>query len=185
MNLSFKNFKFFEVAVIAVLAAALALVITSNLRDSQAKDRDAIRISDIGQIRLALGEFFDEKGTYPVCLYKKEGCTSLEGSEHMSMVPHDPSTNLPYAYASIGTGTDCRTFHLGTSLERTGSQALLTGADAPPEPDTALCAGSEHDFSGLSYAPGGEPCNADAGIAQPTEDHENGETCFDLKPRRR
>ncbi len=188
MNRAFKkdikNFKWAEIAIIAALAVGLGYVILFTIKDNTAKDRDAIRISAVNQIRVALGQYYDTNGRYPACLYAKKNCPSLEGSLAMAVVPRDPLTNANYAYASIGTGTDCRTFHLGVSLERSGSQALLTGSDAPPEPASALCTGSDADFSGLSFAPGGEPCDAIAGIAEPSN-LPKAETCYDLKPRKR
>lgn len=182
LTIQLKKFKWAEIIIILALASALGFVLVTNILDDSAKDRDAARLSDINQIRTALNEYFDRVGHFPTCLYKKTDCISLEGSVEMRTVPVDPFTSIPYAYASIGIGTDCRSFHLGTSLERTESQALLTGSDAPPEPPSALCRGSDPDFSGLSYAPGGQQCNSTPGIAQPTN-ASNGETCFDLKPR--
>jgi len=178
-----KYFKLVELVVFLGLVGTIAYMQYDNTARGDMRDRDILRISSLNQIRFALDEYQEEKGSYPPCLYKSDSCTSaLEGSDVMSVVPRDPLTNKPFTYAAFGTGANCTSFHVGTSLERTASQALLVGADAPPQPDSALCKGSAHDFSGLSYAPGGEFCNKVAGIAQPT-DLPNGETCFDLKDR--
>ena len=177
-----KYSKFIELAIFLTLVGAIVYIQYDNTNNGHMRDRDIFRISSLNQIRFALDEYQEEKGAYPPCLYKTEGCTSLEGSDVMNVVPRDPLSNKPFAYAAFGTGAACSGFHVGTSLERTASQALLVGADAPPQPDSALCEGSAPDFSGLSYAPGGELCNKAAGIAQPT-DSSQGETCFDLKNR--
>jgi hypothetical protein len=183
MNNMFKKDSIIYLLIIAALGASLTYVIVADALDAEAKERDAVRISNIEDIHYALYQYFDSVGTYPPCLYKTVGCKSLEGSSAMSEVPKDPATNLPYAYAAIGSGSYCRNYHIGVSLERKGSQALLAGSDAGAESAKSLCVGSAPDFSGLSYAPGGHPCNDTAGIAQPTDDPK-GESCFDLKPTR-
>lgn len=173
-------FQIIELLIIIGLIGYIGFIKADTHERGLVRDRDVVRISNLNQIRYALDQYRDEKGVYPVCLYKTAGCTSLEGSDAMSEVPKDPLTNKPYSYAAIGHGSACTSFHLGTSLERTASQALLAGSDAPPVSASELCTGSAPDFSGLSYAPGGELCNLDAGIAQPT-DEPQGETCFDLQ----
>jgi len=177
-----KYFRLVELAVLLFLVGTIIYIQYDNTNNGHMRDRDILRISSLNQIRFALDEYQEEKGIYPPCLYTSDTCTSLEGSDVMSVVPRDPLTNKPFTYAAFGVDTNCTSFHVGTSLERTASQALLVGADAPPQPDSALCKGSAQDFSGLSYAPGGEFCNKIAGIAQPTG-LPNGETCFDLKNR--
>jgi type II secretory pathway pseudopilin PulG len=178
-----KKIKYAELAVIVLLAGALAGVVLHNFYDDQERDRDAVRIADISTIRAALAQYKADHDSYPPCLYKTQNCTSLEGSSAMNRVPTDPLTGLGYGYAALGSGESCVSYHLGISLERTASQALLTGSDAPPEAASALCTGSAPDFSGLSYAPGGHPCDEAVGVAQPTDDP-HGETCYDVKPRR-
>lgn len=168
--------------VIAALSGTLLYMMVANAKDNASRERDVVRIMDLSQIRHALDQYKSQHGYYPVCLYRTGNCLSLEGTVMMSSVPTDPLTNLPYSYASIGSGTACVRYHVGTSLERRLSQSLLTGSDAPPVSSQDLCKGSQPDFSGLSYAPGGQPCSPDLGIAQPTDDPK-GESCYDLKGR--
>jgi hypothetical protein len=175
-----KNHTLALLLIIAALCLCLLYIIVRDRNDSFARDRDAIRLSDIGQIRNALDDYYADYHTYPPCLYASATCRSLEGSSAMIAVPKDPLTNIDYSYAAIGKGSVCTAYHLGTSLERTISQALLTGSDVPPHPDADLCKGSAKDFSGLSYAPGGQPCDTLPGIAQPT-DSPHGESCYDKK----
>jgi hypothetical protein len=181
-----KNLSLFRIIEILVFLGLIGTIVymqfDTNNRTA-ARERDVIRISSLNQIRFALEEYKNETGSFPPCLYQKDGCVSLEGSDIMQVVPRDPLVNNQYTYAAIGKGSMCTGFHVGTSLERTASQALLIGSDAPPEPDSALCAGSDPDFSGLSFAPAGQPCAVAAGTAQPTDSAE-GETCFDLRNRK-
>ena len=178
-----KYFRIVEILIFAGLVGAICYMQYDSIERTQARERDIVRISSLNDIRAALEEYQDQNGYYPPCLYKKAGCVSLEGSEPMATVPTDPLTDGPYTFAAFGSGSACTCYHIGTSLERTASQALLVGSDAPPQPASALCTGSDADFSGLSYAPAGKLCNATAGTAQPT-DSSDGETCFDLKNRK-
>lgn len=180
MFLHKKNHTLAYLLAIAVLCAALLYIIIRDHNDYVSRDRDAVRLSDISEIRNALDDYYTENGSYPPCLYASSTCKSLEGTSAMIAVPKDPLTNIGYSYAAIGKGSVCSAYHVGASLERTLSQALLTGANVPPHPDADLCKGSAKDFSGLSYAQGGQPCDALPGIAQPT-DSSHGETCFDKK----
>lgn len=172
-------FRILELLVFVLLVGIIGYQQYDNSVRTEMRERDIARISSINQIRFALSEYKDEKGFYPPCLYKTTGCESLEGSSVLPQVARDPLTDKPFAYAAFGSGNTCTGFHVGASLERTASQALLLGADATPKPDSALCKGSAPDFSGLSYAPGGEPCNLKAGTAQPTN-ASDGETCFEF-----
>ncbi|HEX2614409.1 MAG TPA: hypothetical protein VHL10_02880, partial [Nitrososphaera sp.] len=182
MTKKISTFRILEILVFVLLVGIIAYQQYDDAARTAMRERDVVRISDLNQVRTALEEYKDEQGAFPPCLYKKEGCTSLEGSAWMPVVPRDPLTNKAFSYAAFGPGATCNAFHVGTSLERTASQALLVGADAPPQPDSALCRGSASDFAGLSYAKGGEPCDLSVGTAQPT-DSSDGETCFDLKNR--
>lgn len=180
-SLSSKNRPIITTLLLLLLGVSGVLLyeIRNNQSQVEARDRDTIRLTDIGQIKFALDQFYDKYGRYPACLYSKENCVSLEGSSSMVKVPTDPLTGMKYVYSASKKGPVCGEYHLGASLERTMSQALLTGDDAPPQPDKNLCNGSDPDFSGLSYAKGGEPCMNIPGIAQPTYALK-AETCFDV-----
>ncbi|HEY6020061.1 MAG TPA: hypothetical protein VIY48_09210 [Candidatus Paceibacterota bacterium] len=173
-----------EMILIIVLGAWLGMLYYNSGVDEVRKDRDALRLAEISTIETAMTQYALKHNSYPSCLYATAGCPSLEGSAEMTVVPKDPLTELPYSYSAFysGTGSNsvCTGYHLGSSLERKGSQSLLAGNDAPPKADKLLCAGSPKDFSGLSYAPGGQPCTLQAGIAQPT-DADTGETCYDIE----
>jgi len=165
--------------VIVLLIAMLSISYGDQTTNNAEKSRDATRITDIALIHQAIRDYDTQYKEYPACLYKNDCTKSLEATPIMPTVSTDPLTHLGYSYAAFGTGASCQGYHLGTSLERAGSQALLTGSDSSVQPQTTLCAGSKPDFSGLSYAPGGQPCNAKAGVAAPS-DSANAETCYDL-----
>jgi hypothetical protein len=148
--------------------------------NSVERARDAIRISDVDQIHQAVRDFHTKYGVYPNCLYKSDCKNSLEGTSIMPKVAKDPLTGTNYSYAAYGPGSTCTIgYHIGASLERPTSQALITGLDGAPQADNLLCAGSPKDFSGLSYAKGGEPCDKIAGVPAPS-DVPTTETCYDV-----
>ena len=96
----------------------------------------------------------------------------------MNKVPKDPVSGLDYSYAAIGSGVNCNSFHLGTSLAEKTNRALLSDADSTPK---AVCTGSYADFSGLSYTAAGQLCDTTVGTAQPTA-LANGGSCYDVVP---
>jgi len=61
-----KGFTLVELMVVIAIISLLTGIIVSNLTSSRAKARDAKRISDVGQIQLALELYFDRCKSYPV-----------------------------------------------------------------------------------------------------------------------
>lgn len=169
--------------LLVLLAGVQAGGYLLTYRDNALKSDDSVRISDIAQIRQALSDYYDQKGMYPACLYKADCKSALENSTVMPTVAVDPRTGIHYGYAAFGRGPACSGFHLGISLDRTASQALLTGSDAAPRSAGDLCAGSLPDFSGLSFTKGGQQCDLSVGTPQPTNSAD-GETCYDLARQR-
>ena len=173
-----RAFTLIELLVVISIIGVLSSVVLTSLNSARIKSRDARRVSEIRQIQYALELYYDANGKYPTCLFAGGSCgtTVLNGSAYMKSVPKDPRSGLQYTYAAIGSGTNCSSYHLGTSMEEKTNRALQTGADATPK---TVCTGSAADFSGLSYAAAGQLCNALAGTAQPTN-AANGENCYDV-----
>lgn len=173
-----KGFTLIELLVVVAIIGILASVVLTALNGGRIKARDSARISAIRQIRYALElYYYANNNQYPQCLYPVAPCsTTLNGTIFMKTVPKDPLTGLGYTYAARGSGANCTSYHLGTSLEEKTNKILLSGADATAQ---SVCANSNSGFSGLSYATGGQPCNNNSGTAQPTTAI-NGETCYDV-----
>lgn len=173
-----RGFTLIELLVVIAIIGILSAIVMASLNSARDKARDSARVSDIRQIQYALELYYDANGKYPTCLFAGGSCgtTVLNGSAYMKTVPKDPGTGLQYSYAALGSGASCTSYHLGTSLESKANRALQSGADSTPK---AACTGSAADFSGLSYAAGGQLCNTTAGTAQPTN-AANGETCYDV-----
>ena len=95
---------------------------------------DAQRINDIGQLQLALEQYFDTSQHYPATLQELEGNTLVK-------IPVD-SDGTGYVYAQL---LDGKSYALGASLQ-TDTNAMLAidrdAADATfPTADTSGCRG--------------------------------------------
>jgi prepilin-type N-terminal cleavage/methylation domain-containing protein len=171
------GFTLIELLVVVAIIGILSSVVLASVGRARIKAQDSTRLSQVRQIKYALELYYDANNNYPTCLNAVAGCGStLAGSIYMKVVPTDPLTRINYSYAAIGSGTVCSSVHIGASLAEKTNKALLTGADATPK---SICSSSTPEFSGLSYAAPGQPCNTTAGTAQPTA-AADGETCYDL-----
>ncbi len=106
-----------------------------SLSSARQKSRDAKRISDIGQIQLALELYFDAHQGYPLTL------APLSEENFIPMNPLDSSTRKPYAYLpllalkklgdpeTICSKNPCASYVLGASLERNDNYVLQNDAD--------------------------------------------------------
>lgn len=179
-NKNKKGFTLIELLVVIAIIGVLSAVVLASLTGARSQARDSKRVSELKQIKYALELYYNTNFQYPTCLYVASGCTTtLQNSVFMKNVPKDPLTGVNYSYAANGSGTSCSSYHLGASIEnKTNNKVMQTGADAAPDP---ICTGSPADFSGLSYAAGGQLCNTTAGVAQPSA-LATGESCYDLKP---
>lgn len=175
-----RGFTLIELLVVIAIIGILSGVVIASVSVARTKSRDSTRISDIRQIQYALELYFDANGRYPNCLRAGGICGAyvLEGSPFMASVPSDPKTGIDYTYSGLGVGPICLSYHLGASLEEKTNRAMLSGADAAPK---TRCNGSANDFSGLSYAAGGQKCNLTVGGAQP-DSSATGESCYDVVP---
>jgi type II secretory pathway pseudopilin PulG len=131
------------IAIIGILAS----VVLASLNTARKKSRDARRIADLGQIRLALELYFDSNSaSYPTALSALSG-SNCGGSPCMPAVPTDPVGSSAYSYAAIGSGTSCSSYHLGANLEESGNAAI--SGDADDVGTAVVCTGGGTNFSGV------------------------------------
>ena len=74
-----EGFTLIELLVVIAIIGILSSVVLASLSTARQKSRDAKRVSDIGQIQLALELYFDASQTYP--------STTPTGSAALSTVP--------------------------------------------------------------------------------------------------
>ena len=104
----FRGFTLIELLVVIAIIAILTAIVLSNFGAAKAKSRDSARISDLGQIQLALTLYFDRCRVYPAVSAGTVDTTSNCQSsgtnvkfvpDFISQVPKDPSTNNSFDYA--------------------------------------------------------------------------------------
>lgn len=99
-----RGFTIMELIVVIAVTGILASVVIANVGEGRKKARDAQRINDIEQIRLALRLYKEENGSYPNFDNGVEigigGAIDAMLAPHMSGVPKDPLTdsNVDYNY---------------------------------------------------------------------------------------
>jgi prepilin-type N-terminal cleavage/methylation domain-containing protein len=116
------GFTLIELLVAIGIIALLTAIITANFSDARAKSRDAKRISDIGNIQLALAYYFDRCNTYPQTIFNNEIDTpylcDVPLSRFISKVPKDPNGDAYRYFISYGSGGMVNDYILKAVLEK-------------------------------------------------------------------
>ena len=136
MTMKKRGFTLIELLVVIAIIGILSSVVLTSLNTARQKARDAKRIAEVGQLRLALEQYFDSCGEYPngttLTVGMSDGCLGTTNlGTFISSVPTPPAgaTQVTYGYSSVSPFTD---FCLGADLEDTNhpakqSQCILTG----------------------------------------------------------
>ena len=137
-----KGFTLIELLVVIAIIGILSSVVLASLNSARIKARDAKRISDIKQLQLALEMYYDDNSHYPTAI---SDATLVTDVGYLASLPVDPSTAAGYAYAGLGSGDTCTSYHLGATLENTSNAVLTSDIDAAAG---TACTGSAADFDG-------------------------------------
>lgn len=175
-----RGFTLIELLVVIAIIGILASIVLASLDSARKKGRDARRIADIKQIQLALELYYDAQSAYPPALT----VANLVTPGYISVLPTDPSSSVTtvynYSYAPLAASSGsavCSSYHVGTSLETSGSTALTSDADTTSASATVadsaglfLCSvtGASADFPGADTA---RCATGDPGVA-----------CYDVRP---
>ncbi|MBI3075051.1 MAG: type II secretion system protein [Parcubacteria group bacterium] len=140
------GFTLIELLVVIAIISILASVVLASLNTARQKSRDAKRISDVNQIRIALELYFDDNNGYPLALDN----TTLVVPGYLPAIPLPPVGTGEAAYLYQGLGTGCVSYHLGATLENASHDSFAEDADAPANDIQAVaCEGAGvTDFSG-------------------------------------
>jgi prepilin-type N-terminal cleavage/methylation domain-containing protein len=114
-----KGFTLIELLVVIAIIGILSSVVVVSLNSARMKARDAKRVADLGQIKTALGLYFDSYQQYPADL------TSLS-SEFLAAQPVPPNVGESYSYA---VSTDGLSYHLGATMEQVASTTGVLASD--------------------------------------------------------
>lgn len=123
-----KGFTLIELLVVIAIIGLLSSIVLASLNSARVKARDARRMSDLHQIRLALEFYYNDNGKYPTVsgwIYSTDSSwntlqTAL--APYMPNLPKDPINNTAgpwttghYSYSygwNVGAGT-CPSYPLG------------------------------------------------------------------------
>ncbi len=164
MKTNNKNaFTLVELMVVIAIISLLSGIIITNLSGSKAKSRDTQRISDIAQIQLALGLYYDRCNQFPAILVPSANnglggtCTSgITLANYIGKIPTPPGgkpSSYDYAVNDTNSPTD---YVLHTYLEAANTSATSNGllsfpsftvvswSTASPAPSTPTCDSSQN-----------------------------------------
>ncbi len=156
------GFTLIELLVVIAIIALLTGIIMTNLSSSRGKARDAKRISDIGQMQLAVELFFDrcklfplaDTGTNTLLDPNTNTCTvsgtTVKLADYLSKIPLAPA-GTTYNYF---VNTNRSDYFLHVTLEKT-NEAVRDGMDAAPS-----------WYTGSTFPPDNKVCDDDAGAVQ-------------------
>ena len=111
-----KGFTLIELLVVIAIIGVLAAVIMVNLSGVRSKGNDAKRVSDVKNILLAVGLYYNDNNQYPTSL------TDLVPN-YLPSEPRDPAGN---AYGYTASGTD---YVVYTTLDNASSTVLQSDLD--------------------------------------------------------
>ncbi len=148
-----RGFTLVELMVVIAIIALMTGIIMVNLTTSKTKAKDGQRVSDIGQIQLALGLYFDRCNQFPSTIAGdlttiKNGCPSLISlSNYIGKIPTPPLGSSTYDYVLNSTYTD---YVLHTTLDAPVPAATANGLSSVPSSDTTVGTGSTFTCSSAS-----------------------------------
>ena len=174
------GFTLVELLVVISIITFIASVVLASVNQSRIKARDARRISDVREIRVALELYLDVNKTYPLASSSCVSGGAAYGLEllapiYIRTVPRDPDGTC-YKYATLTISGPQTTYHVGASLEDTNHQVLASsdkdcnssagaGNNCPVQ---AVYGGAGIGFNGIDSTTG---C---AGVT--------GRACYDITP---
>ncbi len=118
-----KGFTLIELLVVIAIIGILSSVVLASLNSARLKGRDAKRVSDLSQLKLALELYFDSNRSYPV----GTGTSTLEAAlvpNFIQTIPMDPLAGREYDYYGITAS-----YTLWANLEDSGHVVLSGDVD--------------------------------------------------------
>lgn len=130
-----RGFTLIELLVVIAIIGILASIVLASLGSSQAKARDARRMSDVNSYQKALALYLSTSGSYPIIA----ATTTLDGggsdtvsavlvaAQDLPTAPKDPQTPIyNYTYISDASGSK---YWIGFCLETNNIRNYNPGCD--------------------------------------------------------
>jgi general secretion pathway protein G len=144
---SMLGFTLVELMVVVAIIAILTAIITSNFTTAKSRARDSQRISDIANIQLALGRFFDRCNGYPKALdFTTSSCTSngitVNLNTFLAKIPTPPSNGAgTYSYAyGVDSSGNVIDYVVGIPIENANPSATANSLSPFPTPSGSVTA---------------------------------------------
>ncbi len=105
---SIRGFTIIELLVVIAIIGILTTIVVSNLSGPKSKARDAKRISDLGNIQLAVSLYFDRCKQFPATLVPTANNCNVSGitlGNYISTIPTAPASGS-YVYDVNTAKTD-------------------------------------------------------------------------------
>lgn len=169
-----KGFTLIELLVVIAIIGILSSVVVVSLNSARAKARDAKRVADLGEIKTALGLWFDSFQEYPETLAEL-----ASNPQFLTSVPTGPNPSEAYIYVPSADGFS---YHLGATLEQV---PVTTGVLASDRDCTTAEAATEGFCTGFEAGVVGGFAGADvAGTGCGNTGAPTGATiaCYDVTP---
>lgn len=166
-----KGFTLIELLAVIAIIGILSSIALASLTTARMKSRDAKRIADLGQLSLALEQYFDVNQSYPSTT--PSGYSGVDAAvQFLTALNFLPPRQLPpsgsestYLYHGVNAAGECilladdicTSYAIGSTLERSDNIVLTTDAD---------------QTLGTVFYGAGATCLASGGVEQ----------CYDIKP---
>ena len=192
-----RGFTLIELLVVIAIIGILSSVVLASLSTARQKSRDAKRISDLGQVQLALELYFDKVQSYPIgtpsicgaggaTLCVSTAAAAINGNDAAIVGLADtaqkflPKAPVPAAGAGVATAYYYYAADSASAICTTvgACPSYVLGAALERSDATVLSSDSDTNVATVAFfGAAGAGTAKDCGAAQTAVDY-----CYDIKP---